>query len=97
MLHCFSGMCDFQYMPMRTRPNGTYESIVDLIQINTILDRQEYLTRAAPLYIPPLAFSRVDRPCDFLYRQNIEHRGQYNNPDLSRPPNLIGTGTVHFI
>ena len=87
----FSAMADFQYLPMQKKDDGQYESFYDKIVLNKLTSYNEYFNRDVPLFMPPLLFSRVDTPCDFLYKPDIEHRDGYKNPDDRRAPNLIGT------
>ena len=80
---------------MSRKDDGTYENINNKVVLKDLsVDRQKYFSENTQYFIPPTIFSRVDKPCDFLYRQDIEHREGYRNPDVDRPPNLIGTGRV---
>ena len=79
---------------MQKKENDQYESIYDKVVLNKLTSHKEYFSRDVPLFMPPLSFSRVDTPCDFLYRSDIEHRVGYVNPDNQRAPHLIGTGKL---
>ena len=92
LAHFFSGMSDFQYLPMEKKDTGQYESIYEKVVLNKLTSRKDYFERDAPLFMPPLSFSRIDTPCDFLLKTDIEHRTGYSNPDTKRAPHLIGTG-----
>lgn len=87
-------MVDYQYLPMKINKDGSYESFYEKVRINKLIPLKEYMNQDVPLYIPPLMFARVDRPCEFHYKQEILHKKDYNNPDKERPPNLIGTGEL---
>ncbi|XP_045195557.1 general transcription factor 3C polypeptide 5-like [Mercenaria mercenaria] len=87
----FQAMVDFQYLPVKTKKDGTYESIYEKVCLNKLVPLKEYMNQDVPLYIPPMMFARVDKPCDFQYKQEMKHRPDYKNPDTDRPANLIGT------
>ena len=87
-------MSDFQYLPVQKQEDGSYKSIYDQIVLDKLISHKEYFNRDAPLFMPPLVFSRVDTPCDFLIRPDIAHKEGYKNPDMKRAPHLIGTGIV---
>ncbi|KAH3795020.1 hypothetical protein DPMN_148565 [Dreissena polymorpha] len=88
----FASMTDFQYLPMRSTATGEYESIYEKVVIDHLVSRKKYFSTDVPLYIPPMTFSRVDRPVDFSFRAPIKHRTpHYKNPDDTRPDHYIGT------
>ncbi|KAL4219697.1 General transcription factor 3C polypeptide 5 [Mactra antiquata] len=87
----FQSMCDFQYLPMRRNSDGTYEDIYKKVKIDKLVPLKEYWSQDVPLYVPPMAFSRVDNPVDFQYNKEMTHREGYKNPQKNRAPNLIGT------
>ncbi|XP_060572664.1 general transcription factor 3C polypeptide 5-like [Ruditapes philippinarum] len=87
----FQAMVDYQYLPMKTNKDGSHESIYEEVRMNKLVPRKEYMNADVPLFIPPVMFARVDRPCEFHYKQEMKHRPDYINPDTGRPPNLIGT------
>lgn len=69
-----------------------YESILDKLNMNTMVDRNEFLSRDVPMYLPPMVFSRFDLPDKaYLFRPSVAHREGYVDPDIKRPQNLIGT------
>lgn len=70
-----------------------YESILNKLSMNTMVDRTEFLSRDVPMYLPPMVFSRFDLPDKaYLFRPSVAHREGYIDPDIKRPQNLIGTG-----
>ena len=85
-------MVDYQYLPMKTNEDGSHESFYEKIRLNKLIPLKEFMSQEVPLFIPPMMFARVDRPCEFHYKQEMKHRANYRNPDNDRPPNLIGTG-----
>ena len=55
---CFLGMADFQYLPIVKGNDGNMEQIHDKIVFNTFMDRNEFLDRDVPVFLPPVIFSR---------------------------------------
>lgn len=55
---CSLGMADFQYLPIVKGNNGNMEQIHDKIVFNTFMDRNEFLDRDVPVFLPPVIFSR---------------------------------------
>lgn len=87
----FNAMADFQYLPFERTETG-YENISQQFHLNRNVDRNEYFSRKASLYLPPVIFSRFDIPDkDYLYRGEVSHKPGYVNPDQNRPTHLIGT------
>ncbi|XP_062593081.1 general transcription factor 3C polypeptide 5-like [Saccostrea cucullata] len=91
-MYKFNSMADFQYLPVLKGPSGELEQIHDRLVYRTFVDRNEFLDRDVPSFLPPVIFSRFDYPDkDYLYRDGITHREGYMNPEKDRPANLIGT------
>ncbi|KAL3870884.1 hypothetical protein ACJMK2_038915 [Sinanodonta woodiana] len=91
----YQALVDYQYLPIQKKAgeNGTYENLLPKVVVQGLEDRQEFLSRDVPFFLPPTVFTRVDNPIDYLYRPDMEHtkkKGAYF-PDLHRPDNLIGT------
>ena len=51
-------MADFQYLPIVKGNDGNMEQIHDKIVFNTFMDRNEFLDRDVPVFLPPVIFSR---------------------------------------
>nr|XP_022327588.1 general transcription factor 3C polypeptide 5-like isoform X1 [Crassostrea virginica]XP_022327589.1 general transcription factor 3C polypeptide 5-like isoform X1 [Crassostrea virginica]XP_022327590.1 general transcription factor 3C polypeptide 5-like isoform X1 [Crassostrea virginica]XP_022327591.1 general transcription factor 3C polypeptide 5-like isoform X2 [Crassostrea virginica] len=91
-MYTFNSMADFQYLPIVKGNDGNMEQIHDKIVFNTFMDRNEFLDRDVPVFLPPVIFSRFDYPDKaYLYRDGVNHKPGYVNPDKDRPANLIGT------
>lgn len=96
-MNFFTAMCDFQYMAVNRNDDNTYTDLYDKIVVDNLVSYKEYTSRDVPLFIPPLMFSRVDKPCDVscVYKTEYFHRNpDYKNPDKGRPQNYIGTGEL---
>uniref|UniRef100_A0A2C9L6P8 Transcription factor IIIC subunit 5 HTH domain-containing protein n=1 Tax=Biomphalaria glabrata TaxID=6526 RepID=A0A2C9L6P8_BIOGL len=93
-MYRFDKMCDFQYLPVIKLPDGQYKEILSSIKPKIDDDREEYLSRKVPLYLPPFCFSRRETPTNFFlkmrYRKKrfhgVIHRS-FNNPDVPVQPN----------
>lgn len=91
-MYTFNSMADFQYLPVVKSKNGKLEQIHDRIVLSDFVDRNEFIDREVPVFLPPVIFSRFDYPDkDYLYRDAVVHKPGYVNPDKDRPANLIGT------
>ncbi|XP_061460222.1 general transcription factor 3C polypeptide 5 [Rhineura floridana] len=84
----FQGMSDFQYLAMRSGPDGKQTSMYDKV-LMLKPEKEDFFLSDLPLYIPPPIFSRLDTPVDYYYRPETQHREGYHNPILSSE-NLIG-------
>ncbi|GAB1606986.1 general transcription factor 3C polypeptide 5-like [Argonauta hians] len=97
----FQGMVDFQYLPMMSHPTTTaggsesqgktFSSIFDKLVVNSPEDIKDWLKIDVPLFLPPIIFSRMDSPMEYLYKSEMQHRSGFVNPQDQRPSNLIGT------
>ncbi|XP_037083418.1 general transcription factor 3C polypeptide 5-like [Pollicipes pollicipes] len=65
----FTNMCDFQFLPMDETGKSIYDQVVPTSCLDT-----EYPNRQAPLFVPPVAFSRVDTPQNYCYRRPPTNR-----------------------
>lgn len=90
------GMCDFQYLPMKREENGSYQNLLDQLVLKTITPSREYLSREGPLFIPPMIFSRMDTPQDYNFRSDRGHRNVTYDPNVTRPPDVIGSGDFNL-
>lgn len=78
----FSGLCDFQYLPM-VRKDSQYESIKSQTMLDHLPTTKEMEEEGnTPLFLPPMAFSRTDTIQDYHFRRDTEKK------DL--PENIIG-------
>ncbi|XP_056009972.1 general transcription factor 3C polypeptide 5-like [Ostrea edulis] len=92
IIYKFNSMADFQYLPVVKGSDGKQEQIHDKIVLTGFQDRNEFLDRDVPIFLPPVIFSRFDCPDkDYLYRDGVIHKPGYVDPDKDRPANLIGT------
>ncbi|CAI9738629.1 Hypothetical predicted protein [Octopus vulgaris] len=92
----FQGMVDFQYLPMISHSTGeneakTFSSIFDKLVVKSPEDVKDWLKVDVPLFLPPIIFSRMDTPMEYLYRSEMQHRSGFVNPQDQRPSHLIGT------
>lgn len=93
----FQGMVDFQYLPMIAKPSSPgsqdkeYMSIFDKLIVKNPGDIKDWLHNDVPLFLPPIIFSRMDMPMEYLYRSEMQHRAGFVNPQDQRPSHLIGT------
>ena len=91
-------MVDFQYLPMFAKPSSPgsqdkeYTSIFDKLIVKNPGDIKDWLHNDVPLFLPPIIFSRMDMPMEYLYRSEMQHRAGFINPQDQRPSHLIGTG-----
>lgn len=51
-------MADFQYLPVVKGSDGKQEQIHDKIVLTGFQDRNEFLDRDVPIFLPPVIFSR---------------------------------------
>lgn len=51
-------MADFQYLPVVKSKNGKLEQIHDRIVLSDFVDRNEFIDREVPVFLPPVIFSR---------------------------------------
>ncbi|XP_043203143.1 general transcription factor 3C polypeptide 5-like, partial [Amphibalanus amphitrite] len=65
----FTNMCDFQFLPLDHQGRSMYDDIVPSSCMDTA-----YPDRPAALFIPPVAFSRVDTPQNYCYRRPPTNR-----------------------
>lgn len=93
----FQGMVDFQYLPMVAKPSSPgsqdkeYMSIFEKLIVRNPGDIKDWLQNDVPLFLPPIIFSRMDMPMEYLYRSEMQHRAGFVNPQDLRPSHLIGT------
>lgn len=69
-------MCDFQYLPVIKLPDGQYKEILSSIKPKIDDDREEYLSRKVPLYLPPFCFSRRETPTNFFFENEVLTEGE---------------------
>lgn len=70
-----SEMCDFQYLPVVKLPDGQYKEILSSIRPTIDDERDEYLARNLPLFLPPYCFSRREKPCGFFFESEAFQEG----------------------
>ncbi|XP_059149081.1 general transcription factor 3C polypeptide 5-like isoform X2 [Physella acuta] len=74
-VHVFEKMCDFQYLPVIKHPDGQYKEILSSIRPTIEDERDEYLSRNIPLFLPPYCFSRREKPCGFFFESEPFQEG----------------------
>lgn len=84
----FPGMCDYQYLPFVRNKEGENEGILHKLQLTLKTEREEYLSRDAPLFLPPHMFSRFEFP---LYGFQNE-RSLFDSEKNAVSSVLLGTG-----
>ena len=85
----FEGFCDFQLLPMEKTKDDEYKSIRDELVVKKLMstkDMKEDSTEKSTLFLPPMAFSRMDTPQDYQFRK--EMRSEKIEKDM--PDNIIG-------
>ncbi|KAH9489474.1 General transcription factor 3C polypeptide 5 [Bulinus truncatus] len=75
-IHKFDKMCDFQYLPVIKLPDGQYKEILSVIQPKIDDEREEYLSRKTPLFLPPYCFSRREVPTNFFFDNETVQDGE---------------------
>ncbi|XP_014666091.1 PREDICTED: general transcription factor 3C polypeptide 5-like [Priapulus caudatus] len=76
----FQSMVDFQYLPMQRNADGTkFDSVYKDI-VPQKIEMPGWLSQSAPLFVPPLIFSRFDQPVDYHFRRDA------TAPDKSAQP-----------
>ncbi|KAK6979806.1 General transcription factor 3C polypeptide 5 [Biomphalaria glabrata] len=75
-MYRFDKMCDFQYLPVIKLPDGQYKEILSSIKPKIDDDREEYLSRKVPLYLPPFCFSRRETPTNFFFENEVLTEGE---------------------
>ncbi|CAL1536397.1 unnamed protein product [Lymnaea stagnalis] len=74
-VHTFDKMVDFQYLPVIKLPSGQYKEILSAIQPKIDDERDEYLSRKTPLFLPPYSFSRREAPINFYFETEAYQTG----------------------
>lgn len=81
----FNSLCDFQYLPLVPSEDGQQQVCVYDQLVPQGMERADWLNQAAPLYLPPAAFTRMDTPQDYRYRREKNDDGR-----TKVPQNIIG-------
>ena len=58
----FSGLCDFQFLPLSVSEDGLQQVCVYDQLVPQGMETADWLNQPAPLYLPPAAFTRMDTP-----------------------------------
>ena len=62
MLYLFDKPCDFQYLPVARTTSGAQRDLLSDIVSSMEVSRSEYLSRDVQPYLPPVMFSRREKP-----------------------------------
>lgn len=106
----FDGMCDFQYLPVIKVENpgasqsistkeshcGPYKEILSQLVPGFEDDRDEYMARNLPLYLPPLLFSRRQLPVSFQFEDDLLSTKRLDVIETERKKRFIGSIHVTF-
>lgn len=65
----FNNLCDFQYVPLVSSEDGLGQMCVYDQLVPRGMEKADWLSQSAPLYLPPAAFTRMDTPQDYRYRR----------------------------
>lgn len=57
-----TGLCDFQYLPLVNSEDGQQQACVYDQLVPQGMEGADWLNHAAPLFLPPAAFTRMDTP-----------------------------------
>ncbi|XP_046542986.1 general transcription factor 3C polypeptide 5-like [Haliotis rubra] len=88
----FTAMADYQYLPVERKEDGSCRNLLPELHLTGLTGREEFLSRDVPLFMPPMIFSRIDTPVEYLYRPDkVMNRNAQKGLD-HLPPHLIGTG-----
>ena len=85
-------MCDFQYLPVVQRDDGSQEALLDKLVMNKLTPQSEYMSRDAPLFLSPILFSRLDSPSDF----GLMLSNPCEDPSFQQPTETVAVGMLHF-
>ena len=85
-------MCDFQYLPVVQRDDGSQEALLDKLVMKKLTPQSEYMSRDAPLFLSPILFSRLDSPSDF----GLMLSNPCEDPSFQQPTETVAVGMLHF-
>ncbi|XP_071111591.1 general transcription factor 3C polypeptide 5-like [Haliotis cracherodii] len=88
----FNAMADYQYLPVERRGDGSCRNLLPDLHLTGLTGREEFLSRDVPLFMPPMIFSRIDTPVEYLYRPDKVMNRSAQKGLEHLPPHLIGTG-----
>ena len=79
----FNNLCDFQYLPMvYNQEDKSHSDIYSQVYPgNNKLASNTWLYQDAPLFIPPAAFSRMDLPQDYQFRNRWKRDSMGNQKE----------------
>ena len=71
-------MCEFQYLPVARKEDGSYENLLEDVVMRKLTPMSDYINRKLPLFIPPVIFSRFDIPQGYGYMKGRTSRTKFN-------------------
>ncbi|XP_076455107.1 general transcription factor 3C polypeptide 5-like [Babylonia areolata] len=85
----FEGMCDFQYLPVSRREDGSYENHLDKLVMRKFLPEEDYMSLDAPVFLSPIMFSRFDTPQDYGF---LLKRRKKDTTTAMQPSEILAAG-----
>jgi hypothetical protein len=61
LIFCFTGMCDYQFLPTSSHEDGTVTDLLPDLLFDNITTLEDF-NRDVELFLPPLVFSRIETP-----------------------------------
>ncbi|XP_005092805.1 general transcription factor 3C polypeptide 5 [Aplysia californica] len=92
----FDKPCDYQFLPVIKTDSGQYQEMLSKMIPTLDVDRSEYLARSCPLFLPPIMFSRREKPCVYALENDPLNPEIDTFPDSLRKKRVHGTHIINF-
>jgi len=95
-IYTFDNQCDFQYLPVHKKESGENEEILSKILPTLEAEKDEYLSRPVPLFLPPIMYSRREKPCFYDLDNDPPPKACNTQPNSLRKKREHGSHIIEF-